>query len=139
MENATKMGDLIGNGLLALKPRFEFIKDVRWRGLITGIEFGEPKAFTLKTAWKIIHGMDKSLFPQAALIPLIDKHHILTQVGGHNIDLIKLLTPLVVKEDDVTWFLKAFEEVMVDMHKFPGPVFDVLTSIGKMALTSRPR
>lgn len=139
MENATRMGNLIGEGLRALKPKFEFIKDIRWRGLITGIEFGEPKSFTLKTAWKIIHGMDKSLFPQAALIPLIDKHHILTQVGGHNIDLIKLLTPLIITEDDVNWFLKAFEDVMVDMHKFPGPVFDVLTSIGKMAITSRPR
>lgn len=139
MENATKMGNLIGEGLLALKPKFEFLKDVRWRGLITGIEFGPPSSFTLKTAWKIIHGMDKSLFPQAAIIPLLDKHHILTQVGGHNIDLIKLLTPLVVTEEDVKWFLTAFEDVMVDMHKFPGPVFDVLMSIGKMTFTSRPR
>jgi ornithine--oxo-acid transaminase len=39
----------------------------------------------------------------------------------------------------VQWFLKSFEEVMVQMHKFPGPAWDVLMDIGKNALTSRAR
>jgi ornithine--oxo-acid transaminase len=45
----------------------------------------------------------------------------------------------VLSEEDVKWFLTAFEDVMVQMHKFPGPVWDVLTKIGKMAVTSRAR
>jgi len=139
VQNAERMGNLIGEGLKAMIPRFEFIKEIRWRGLMIGIEFGSPRSLGLKTAWTLCHGMDKSLFPQAAIIPLMDKHHIITQVAGHHIDVIKLIPPLVIGEADARWFLDAFEDVMVQMHRFPGPAWDVLTSIGKMALTSRAR
>jgi ornithine--oxo-acid transaminase len=83
--------------------------------------------------------MDKSLFPQVAIIPLMDKHHIVTQVAGHHIDVIKLLPPFVISEEDVRWFLEALDDVLAGMHKFPGPAWDVLTDIGKMALTNRAR
>jgi len=137
--NAAKMGDLIGHGVQAMIPRFEFLREVRWRGLIMGIEFGSPKSLSLKLAWTTCHALDKSLFPQAAVIPLMNKHHIITQVAGHGVDVVKLLPPLVINESDVKWFLTAFEDVMVQMHKFPGPAWDVLTGIGKMALTQRAR
>jgi len=137
--NAAKMGDLIGHGVEAMIPRFEFLKSVRWRGLIMGIEFGSPKSLALKLAWTTCHALDKSLFPQAAVIPLMDKHHIITQVAGHGVDVVKLLPPLIITEADVKWFLTAFEDVMVQMHKFPGPAWDVLTGIGKSALSQRAR
>ncbi|EEF61211.1 aspartate aminotransferase family protein [Pedosphaera parvula] len=136
---AEKLGDFLGHALQAMIPRFEFLHEVRWRGLMMGIEFGPPHSLGLKTAWKLIHTMDKSLFPQAAIIPLLDKHHIITQIAGHHIDVIKLLPPLVISEDDVQWFLGAFEDVLIQMHRFPGPAWDVLTDIGRMALTHRAR
>ncbi len=137
--NAARMGDFIGNGLRAMRPRFEFLKEIRWRGLMVGIEFGPPKSLGLKMAWTTCHTLDKSLFPQAAIIPLMDRHRIITQVAGHAIDVIKLLPPLIISEADAQWFLTAFEEVMVQMHKFPGPAWDVLAKIGKNALTQRAR
>jgi ornithine--oxo-acid transaminase len=106
---------------------------------MVGIEFGPPKSLGLKAAWSVAHKLDKSLFPQAAIIPLLDKHHIITQVAGHHIDVIKLIPPLVLSAEDVKWFLSAFEEVLVQMHKFPGPAWDVITNIGKLALTNRAR
>jgi len=139
IQNAEKMGNLIGHGLTAMIPRYEFMKEIRWRGLMVGIEFGPPKSLGLKTAWAIMHKLDKSLFPQAAIIPLLDKHHIITQVAGHAIDVLKLLAPLVINEDDVQWFLRAFADVMDGMHKFPGPAWDVIADIGKMAVTNRAR
>src|ERR1019366_4110548 len=48
--NAAKMGDLIGQGLTAMVPRFEFMKEVRWRGLMTGIEFGPPRSIPSRFA-----------------------------------------------------------------------------------------
>lgn len=133
------MGNLIGEGVRAMIPRFEFLKEVRWRGLMIGIEFGSPRSLTLKAAWTLMHTMDKSLFPQAAIIPLLNKHHIITQVAGHHVDVVKLLPPLVISEADVRWFLTSFEDVMVQMHKFPGPAWDVVSDIGKMVLTNRAR
>ena len=136
---AAHLGDRLGEGLRAMIPRFEFLRDVRWRGLMVGIEFGPPSSLGLKAAWTLTHALDKSLFPQAAIIPLLDRHHIITQVAGHHIDVIKLLPPLVISDQDVDWFLKAFEDVLVQMHKFPGPAWDVLTGIGRLAVTARAR
>jgi ornithine--oxo-acid transaminase len=136
---AEAMGNQIGEGLRAMIPRFELLKEVRWRGLMVGIEFGSPRSLTLKTAWTMMHQMDKSLFPQAALIPLLDEHRILTQVAGHHIDVIKLIPPLVLNEDDVKWFLNGFEQVLIQLHKFPGPAWDVVSRIGRMAFTKRAR
>jgi len=137
--NAEKMGGRLTDGLRAMIPRFEFLKEIRGHGLMIGIEFGPPRSLSLKAAWTLMHKMDKSLFPQAALIPLLDKHHILTQVAGHHIDVIKLIPPLVINEEDVKWFLTAFEDVLVQMHKFPGPAWGVVSDIGKMVFTNRAR
>ena len=38
IENAAKVGEKLGSRLLEMKDRFEFIHDVRWRGLMLGIE-----------------------------------------------------------------------------------------------------
>ncbi|HEX9047651.1 MAG TPA: aspartate aminotransferase family protein [Verrucomicrobiae bacterium] len=100
MANAARMGDLIGEGVRAMIPKYEFLKEVRWRGLMAGIEFGSPKSISLKLAWTTCHTLDKSLFPQAAVIPLMDKHHIITQVAGHAVDVVKLLPPLVISAED---------------------------------------
>jgi ornithine--oxo-acid transaminase len=139
IEQAEYFGNRIGEGLRALVPQFEFLKEVRWRGLMIGIEFGPPRSLGLRTAWALMHTLDKSLFPQAAIIPLLDKHHIITQVAGHHIDVIKLLPPLVISEEDAQWCLRAFEDVLIQMHKFPGPAWDVIADIGRMALTARAR
>lgn len=139
VRRAAEMGERIGQGLREMMPRHGFMKEVRWRGLMVGIEFGPPKSLALRTAWNLIHGMDKSLFPQAAVIPLLEEHHIITQVAGHHIDVVKLLPPLVIDEADVRWFLAAFEDVMQKMHRFPGPAWDVLARIGKNAVTTRAR
>jgi ornithine--oxo-acid transaminase len=133
------LGQRIGEGLRALLPRFELLKEIRWRGLMVGIEFGPPRSLGLKAAWALMHKLDKSLFPQAAIILLLDKHHIITQVAGHHVDIIKLLPPLIISEADVKWFLDAFEDVMIQMHKFPGPAWEVIADIGRMAITTRSR
>jgi len=139
IQRAETYGKKIGEGLRAMVPKYEFLREIRQRGMMVGIEFGPPRSLMLKTAWTVMHTLDKSLFPQAAIIPLLDKHHIITQVAGHAIDVIKLLPPLVVNDDDVAWLLGAFEDVLQQMHKFPGPAWDVISDIGKSAVTSRAR
>jgi len=43
----------------------------------------------------------------------------------------------VINEHDVQRFLKAFERVMLGLHKFPGPVWEALSKIGKFALQNQ--
>jgi ornithine--oxo-acid transaminase len=139
MDNADRMGKLLMDGIAAMKPRFELIKDVRGRGLIIGIEFGPPKSLALRTAWAAIHKLNADLFPQAVVIPMMDDHRIITQVAGHHIDVVKLTPPLNITEDDVKWFLTAFEDVMRKLHQFPGPIWEVMKRLGKNAVTKRSR
>ena len=40
---------------------------------------------------------------------------------------------------EVYQLLDAFEDVLVQMHKFPGPAWDVIADIGKSAISSRAR
>ena len=138
MENATAMGNLLGEKLTALKDDYEFIKDIRWRGLMVAIEFGQPKSLKLRAAWTLAHKLNKSLFPQAVTIPLLQDHGILTQVAGHNVDIIKLIPPLIIDEKDVNYFVSSFKTVMDSLHKFPGPCWEVISRIGKTAFPQAP-
>jgi ornithine--oxo-acid transaminase len=83
--------------------------------------------------------MDENLFAQAIVIPLLDDHHILTQVAGHAIPIIKILPPLNISEEDVDYFLSSLETVMIGLHKFPGPAWDVLMKLGNHAITAKKR
>ena len=139
--NAQRMGQKLMDGLRDMMPRYELMKDVRGRGLMIGIEFGQPKSLGLRVGWSLIHKMDANLFPQAVVLPLMDDHRIITQVAGHNIDVIKLIPPLVINDDDVKWFLTGFDDVMRKLHQFggAGPVWEVMKKLGKHAVTKRPR
>ncbi|MFH1263249.1 MAG: aspartate aminotransferase family protein [Pseudomonadota bacterium] len=134
VENADRMGTLLRTELEKRKERFELLKEIRGKGLLLGVEFGSPKSLKLKLAWELLHKADAGLFSQAIIMPLLEKHHILTQVGGHNMDVIKLSPALCVTEKDITRFLTAFDDVVGACHRFPGPVWDVGTRLVKHAL-----
>lgn len=135
--NAEAMGNLLGTELQKLQARFEFIKEVRWRGLMLAIEFHKPKSLKLRTAWTTAHALNPDLFCQAITMPLLQDHGILTQVAGNRMTTIKLIPPLLINADDVKWFVSAFEKVMTDLHKFPGPAWDSLMRIARNALGQR--
>lgn len=136
---ANELGARFRKGIEAMVPRFEFLKGVHQRGLMIGIEFGKPDSMSLKAAWAMVNKIDENLFAQAIVIPLLDDHHILTQVAGHGVPIIKILPPLNIEDADVEWFLKALEDVLVKLHKFPGPAWEVLMKIGSHALTAKQR
>ncbi len=135
MTNAEIMGNLLGKRLLKLKDKYELIHAVRWSGLMLAIEFGPPKSLALKAAWIAVNAINKDLFCQAVTIPLLQDHNILTQVAGNHMTTIKLLPSLVISRDDVDWFIHAFDRVMADLHRFPGPAWESLSRIAQNAFT----
>ncbi|MEM7428800.1 MAG: aspartate aminotransferase family protein [Pseudomonadota bacterium] len=137
-ENASRIGDLLGRRLSAMKDQYEFLHDIRWQGLMLGIEFGKPQSLALKTAWKTVATLNEDLFCQGVTIPLLQDHRILTQVAGNRSKVIKLIPPLCLSEADVDWFCSGFEAVMDSLHHFPGPVWQGLYRIGKNALAAKP-
>lgn len=133
IENGARQAARITEGLRQMVPRYELLHDVRGLGMMIGIELGPPKSLGLRSAWKLIHAADKGLFPQDLIMPLLDKHRILTQVAGHNMDVIKLLPPLTLTDANTDWFLNAFEQVLAECHRFPGPAWSTATHLLKFA------
>lgn len=137
LHRASETGARLLEALQALVPQFEFLHAVRGRGMMIGIELGEPRHRALRAAWSMVHRMDASLFPQAVVMPLLEEHGMITQVAGHRMDVIKLLPPLTLSPEDADAFLMAFAAVMRGLETFPGPAWDVLTRIGRHVLTHR--
>ncbi|MEX0777212.1 MAG: aspartate aminotransferase family protein [Phycisphaeraceae bacterium] len=139
VENSAAMGALLVQKLSALKSKYEMLKDVRGKGLMVAVEFGPPRSLGLKIGWSLLHKLDASLFPQAVLIPLLTDHHVLAQVAGHHMDVIKLIPPLTLNAQDVDEVVAAFDAVIAACHRFPGPAWEVGRKLGAHALRRTPK
>src|SRR6202022_3895116 len=137
IENSARMGALLMEKVEALKEKHSFIKEVRGKGLMIGIEFHEPSEFNLKMAWKLLHKIDKVLFAQMIVTQMLSKHRILTQVAGHAMDVMKILPPLIIGEREVDMFVNALDEVLTECRKFPGPMWELGNNFVRAALGSR--
>ena len=124
IENAEKVGAQLTAGLTARLEQYEMLSEVRGRGLMVGFEFGKPRSLKLKAGWNTLQAARKGLFAQMVVVPLFQRHRILTQVSGDHIDVIKLLPPLTIGEPEVERFFAAFDDVMRDAHKGTGLMWD---------------
>lgn len=129
-----EMGDLLLQALKPFEQKYELVKQVRGRGLLIGMEFGPPKSFLLRQAWTMMHKINPGLFSQAFTIPLMEKHAIMTQVAGHNEDVLKVAPALVVTKDDIEYIVRSLDEVLAAAHSFPGPFWEVGSRLAKNAL-----
>jgi ornithine--oxo-acid transaminase len=134
---AAAMGEAMLRDLQALRSKYELLKDVRGKGLMIGLEFGAPRSFALKSAWHLLEAANKGLFCQTVLIPLFRDHHILCQVSGPSIHVIKLLPPLIVGEADRLWVRDAFDAVIADCHRVPGAAWDLGRTLAAHSLKAR--
>src|SRR5213596_2262501 len=137
VENSAKMGSLLMEKVDALRAKHSFIKEVRGKGLMIGIEFHEPQEFKLKMAWKLLHKIDKVLFAQMIVTQMLSKHRILTQVAGHAMDVMRILPPLIIGEKEVDMFVNALDDVLTECRRFPGPMWELGNNFVKAALGSR--
>ncbi|WP_027720192.1 aspartate aminotransferase family protein [Maridesulfovibrio zosterae] len=130
VENSAKMGELIIAGLEKLSEKYEMLTEIRGKGLIIGMQFGEPKSMALKASWKLLHKMNVDLFCQMITMPLLEKHNILSQVAGHGLDTVKILPPLMINEDDVDKFLTAMDSALKEAHKITGSAWKTVKDLG---------
>src|SRR5436309_891698 len=137
VENTAKIGALLMGKIDELRTKHSFLKEVRGKGLMIGIEFQEPREMKLKMAWKLLHKIDKALFAQMVVSQMLRKHRILTQVAGHNLDVIRILPPLIIGEKEVEMFVNALDDVLNECRKFPGPMWELGNNFVKAALGAK--
>ena len=133
-DNAARLGELLLERTRPLVERYEVVKDVRGLGLIWAIEFEEPAAGS--RSWRMLERVQPGLFAQLVVVPLFSEHKILTQVAGHDSNVIKILPPLVLSEADVDWFVGALDETLARAQKLPRAMVRFAL---KAARANRPR
>jgi acetylornithine/succinyldiaminopimelate/putrescine aminotransferase len=138
LERAASVGTVLLDGLAALQQRYEMIKEVRGRGLMIGIEMGAPKSRVARLNWRLIHMASEGLFPQLIVIPLHRDHGVITMAAGMN-DVIKLLPPLTLSEEQAQAFLDAFDAVLADCHAGASKNWSVVRDIATATLSRRVR
>jgi acetylornithine/succinyldiaminopimelate/putrescine aminotransferase len=137
VERSAKMGALLMEKIDNLRAKHSFIKEVRGKGLMIGIEFHEPRELKLKMAWKLLHKIDKVLFTQMIVTQMLSKHRILTQVAGHAMDVMKILPPLIIGEREIDMFVNALDDVLTECRNFRGRCGSLETISSKPRLGSR--
>jgi ornithine--oxo-acid transaminase len=132
VENAAAMGDYVMTRLKEIGSRCPFVSEVRGKGLMFALDFARPKeSFKLKMAWDMLHKMNFAVFGQMVIIPLLQKHKILTQVAGYHTEVIKFLPPITIGKEDLDWFLTAIDDVLQDTTRFPGAAWDTVSGLAK--------
>jgi len=136
VERADRLGHRLTTELREHLRGFDIVKDVRGKGMMVALEFGPPRSIRLKAAYALTEQANKGLFCQLILIPLFKEHHILAQVAGHGMSVIKLLPPLVIGDDDIAWVVDGFEKVIGDSHSMGG-FWELGRTLAAQALQAR--
>ena len=135
VEHAAQVGDKLIKGLSAFKERHALIQDVRGKGLMIGIEFAPAGSLGVKAAWTAAEAAQKGLFAQLVVMALLRDHHILTQVGGPGVNIIKLLPPLIIGDPEVELIVSAFDAVLGEAARVSGRVWSQSGHLIKQALS----
>jgi ornithine--oxo-acid transaminase len=114
VERAAETGRAFEIALQPLRDRYEVIHDVRGLGLMIGIEFGPPETPALRRRFNAMERLRKAMFAQLVVVPLFHRHRILTQVAADNVNIIKLLPPLIAGQEEVDYFVNALDDVLAD-------------------------
>ncbi len=134
VDRARRTGESFEKKLAPLVERYELLHEVRGLGLMIGIEFGKPTSRGLRLRWGALETMRTALFTQMIVVPLFHRHRILTQVAADNINVIKLLPPLVAGEEEVDAFVAALDDVLADAHRGSGLLFEFGRTMAKSSL-----
>ena len=137
VENSLRVGTDIINSLNALSSQYEFLKEARGKGMMIAVEFNAPKSLKLKAAWAMLEAANKGLFCQMVTIPLFKEHHILTQVAGHGMNVVKLLPPLTLTQKDRDNIVNSFDKAIADTHQIPGSIWDLGKNLASHALKNK--
>jgi ornithine--oxo-acid transaminase len=134
VDRARIAGESFEKALTPLVEKYEMFAEVRGKGLMIGLEFGEPTSLRLRSRWKMLESTRKGLFSQLVVGPLFNRHRILTQVAADNVNIVKLLPPLICGQEEIDYFVEALDDVLGDAHKNSSLMFEFGKNLAKSAL-----
>ncbi len=136
VEESARLGERLLELTRPLMDEFEVVRDVRGLGLAWAIEFGEPENGGRMT-YRMIERAQRGLFAQLVVVPLFTKRHILTQVAGHDMAVIRILPPLVVTDADIEEFADALRATIKSAQRMPRSLTKLALSAASAAVSRR--
>jgi ornithine--oxo-acid transaminase len=135
--HAAAMGDVWRQRLEGLAERHEFIHQVRGKGQMIGLEFGPPRSARARLRWRAVEAARTGMFSQTLVVPLFQRHRILTQVAADNVNVIKLLPPLIAAEGEIDAFVGALDDLLTDAERGAGWIRDFALTMARGTLRQR--
>ncbi len=134
VDRARLMGDAFEKALVPLVEKYELLHSVRGKGLMIGLQFGEPHGLRMRARYRAVEAARSGLFSQLVVGPLFQRHRILTQVAADGVNVVKLLPPLVIGQEDVDWFVGALDDVLADAHSSSSLLFEFGKTLARGSL-----
>ena len=131
---AAVRGDRLVAALAPLVEKYELLHEVRGMGLMIGLEFGPPRSRPGRARFRMLEMARKGFFSQLIVMPLFHRHRILTQVAADNVNIIKLLPPLIIGDTEIDAFVSALDDVLADATRSAGLLFEVGTTMARNTL-----
>jgi ornithine--oxo-acid transaminase len=131
---AERTGQALRQGLAPLVERYELLREVRGLGLMVGLEFGEPERGSARRLFRTAERLRTGMFSQMIVLPLFHRHQILTQVAADNVNVVKLLPPLIAGQEEVDSFVSALDDVLASAHRGHGLVQEFGLTMARGAL-----
>lgn len=117
---AERTGQALRQALAPLVERYDLLREVRGLGLMVGLEFGEPARGSARRVFRAAERLRPGMFSQMVVLPLFHRHQILTQVAADNINVVKLLPPLIAGQEEVDSFVSALDDVLASAQRGHG-------------------
>lgn len=134
LDRVRRTGKAFTKALQPLVERHEFLHEVRGMGLMIGLVFGEPTSAGARRRYRMIEALRPALFSQMIVVPLFHRHRILTQVAADNMNVVKLLPPLIAGDDEVELFTDALDDVLSSAQQGSSLIFEFGKTMAKGTL-----
>jgi ornithine--oxo-acid transaminase len=135
---AATRGDQLMAALAPLVEKYELLHEVRGMGLMIGLVFGPPASRRGRVRFAMIELARKGLFSQLVVVPLFHRHRILTQVAADNVNIVKLLPPLIIGDEEIDAFVSALDDVLGDATRNSGLLLEVGATVARNTLRRDP-
>lgn len=116
-QRAEAGGEYLRKKLREALAGFEMVKDVRGKGMLSGIEFAAPRGLALRVLFEAFMKIHSGMFGQVVVMRMFRDHGLLTQMCGNNFMVLKAAPPLGVEEHHLDRFVEALAEVVRQMHE----------------------
>jgi ornithine--oxo-acid transaminase len=131
--SGVKGGQLM-TALAPLVDKYELLHEVRGMGLMVGLVFGPPTSGRGRVRFTMLELARKGFFSQLIVVPLFHRHRILTQVAADNVNIVKLLPPLIIGDEEIDAFVAALDDVLADATRNAGLLLEVGISMVRNTL-----